>query len=233
MSRIAGFRHSEETRDKIRAALTGKRWSPERLAKHVSARRFIANLVNRTRNLEGQTFGHLHPVCIARRDRQGRLMWFCRCDCGFLTVVASRHLVNGKTISCGCYAATLGPANGRRGAWKHSGSRCHLYKPTLTNEERLRGRNLVEVRQWRVVVFNRDNYTCHACGTRGGKLRAHHLDSWQNHTARRTDVSNGITLCQHCHDSFHLYMGGPRTPCVTSDYYSWKSRIALKSKPEA
>jgi nitrate/TMAO reductase-like tetraheme cytochrome c subunit len=56
--------------------------------------------------------------------------------------------------------------------------------------------------QWRVKVFERDNYTCRECGKRG-QLQAHHKKSWAENVALRFNVRNGITLCVDCHAKKH------------------------------
>lgn len=52
-------------------------------------------------NMTGQRFGHLVVSCFAGKN--GRTRWNCRCDCGAETIVASGHLRNGHTQSCGCF----------------------------------------------------------------------------------------------------------------------------------
>lgn len=52
----------------------------------------------------------------------------------------------------------------------------------------------------RQYVLHRDGYKCQACGTQGGKLHVHHLES------RKTGGNapdNLITLCKSCHDQLH------------------------------
>lgn len=60
-----------------------------------------------------------------------------------------------------------------------------------------------EYRDWRTAVFVRDDYTCQACGVRGGRLRAHHIKPWRTHPELRLEVSNGQTLCAPCHLAVH------------------------------
>ena len=64
--------------------------------------------------------------------------------------------------------------------------------------------------QWRIKVFNRDNYTCQVCGLRGKGIQAHHIKSWKNYPEERLDVSNGVTLCKECHKDTHNYKGRGR-----------------------
>lgn len=78
-----------------------------------------------------QRFGRLVAVEIAGRDKQGRAMWLCICDCGIQKIIASRHLGSGRTRSCGCLMKETSPEAGRRGAAKHSGERSHLYREVV------------------------------------------------------------------------------------------------------
>lgn len=65
------------------------------------------------------------------------------------------------------------------------------------------GRRTQEYKNWRKAVFERDNYTCQICGQKGGHLRAHHIERYRSCIERRTDVTNGITLCDKCHTEVH------------------------------
>lgn len=55
--------------------------------------------------------------------------------------------------------------------------------------------------EWRTGVFTRDDYRCQLCGTRGGKLAAHHIKPFSTHPDLGLEVSNGLTLCWPCHCS--------------------------------
>lgn len=82
------------------------------------------------------------------------------------------------------------------------------YKPDKTPEEREIGRLYEGYGIWRKSVYERDNYTCQCCGdNKGGNLHAHHLDSYNSSKDKRIDISNGITLCEICHISFHSSYG--------------------------
>ena len=65
--------------------------------------------------------------------------------------------------------------------------------------ERLDAMQKLGYRIWRETVFKRDDWTCVWCGTRGGKMHAHHVQSWRDYPKLRYEISNGVTLCAACH----------------------------------
>jgi 5-methylcytosine-specific restriction endonuclease McrA len=60
-----------------------------------------------------------------------------------------------------------------------------------------------EYKAWRKAVFERDNYTCQICGTRGVKLHAHHLMPRSVLPDKTLDPNNGIAVCVPCHKVLH------------------------------
>ena len=68
----------------------------------------------------------------------------------------------------------------------------------------IRARNNAQYREWRIAVFERDNYTCQECGARNGNgkkiiLNADHKKPFAYFPELRYEVSNGQTLCLDCH----------------------------------
>ena len=68
-------------------------------------------------------------------------------------------------------------------------------------------RRNIQYKEWRKAVYERDDYTCKVCGTRGGKLHAHHLNSFTAFPDLRYDLANGVTLCVKHHMEFHRQFG--------------------------
>jgi len=63
-------------------------------------------------------------------------------------------------------------------------------------------------KDWRKDIFEKDNYTCQCCGDQsGGNLNAHHIKSYCDNPELRTEINNGITFCQDCHNDFHHQYG--------------------------
>ena len=52
-------------------------------------------------DLTGKRFERL-TVIKREENRNGRIMWLCKCDCGNERVVRGEHLKNGSIKSCGC-----------------------------------------------------------------------------------------------------------------------------------
>lgn len=84
--------------------------------------------------------------------------------------------------------------------------------------------NSIFWKQWRKLVFTRDNWTCQECGEKGKYLEPHHIKSFskiieENNITKLKqakfcielwDINNGITLCKKCHNKTKL---GIKTLC--------------------
>ncbi len=84
----------------------------------------------------------------------------------------------------------------------HKGEKCHFWKHGKSKELKKRYHD-VEYNIWRRHVFERDNYTCKICNLRGSYLNAHHIKLFSKFPDDRYVVSNGVTLCQSCHNELH------------------------------
>lgn len=54
-------------------------------------------------------------------------------------------------------------------------------------------------KEWRLRIFNRDNFTCQLCKKSDKIIQAHHILPVKNYLLLLFEVWNGITLCCKCH----------------------------------
>jgi hypothetical protein len=172
------------------------------------------------KDISNLSIGSLIVIEKHSKDNFGRWNWLCKCNCGNYKIIASRHLINGKTLSCGCLKTITAINNGKNSSHKISGKNSYLYKESISDFERINRRNsdITKIKNWRNQVYERDNYTCDICKVKGSKLQAHHLNSWSYFKEERFDLNNGITLCKKCHHEFHQSLGGYRNKCTKEDY---------------
>lgn len=81
---------------------------------------------------------------------------------------------------------------------KITGSNSYLWEGGITDENK-RLRKTYEYKQWRKLVYERDDYTCQGCKERGGTLNADHIKPFSIYPELRLDIDNGRTLCVKCH----------------------------------
>lgn len=78
------------------------------------------------------------------------------------------------------------------------GSKSPNWKGGLRTERKKEmGRS--KYKNWRVSVFERDNYSCVKCFSSATYLHADHIKSWKDFPELRYKVCNGQTLCIDCH----------------------------------
>lgn len=80
----------------------------------------------------------------------------------------------------------------------------YMYKHGKTPLRKLAERK-VEYREWRIAIFERDNYVCQICKVRGGELQADHIKPWAYFPDLRLSIDNGRTLCVECHRKTDTY----------------------------
>lgn len=85
-----------------------------------------------------------------------------------------------------------------------SGSNSGSWKGGITPLN-LKIRSSLEYKQWRKMVFERDNYTCQWCRRRGCRLNADHIRPFRLFPELRFDTNNGRTLCIDCHRNTSSY----------------------------
>ena len=53
-------------------------------------------------NISGRRFGKLVAIEPVGRNKKGRLLWLCKCDCSNKVIVNSHDLKSFHTTSCSC-----------------------------------------------------------------------------------------------------------------------------------
>lgn len=137
---------------------------------HGGPRKKVERLVERTpdqcrrlspkADLTGQRFGMVTVTGFAGRDRNGKPVFDCVCDCGKTCQIRGSSLIEGDTKSCGCYRAIksreihvthgdcgkLSQYNHLYLIWKHMLNRC--YSPDGDGYNLYGGRGVTVCDEW-------------------------------------------------------------------------------------
>lgn len=187
-------------------------------------------------DLTNNKYGRLIAIRRVGSDKYKISLWLCLCSCGKEKVVKQNRLKQGITQSCGCLAKEkaierlkkmyrFGSSNSFFGkkhtesakakmsevSKKRIGVKSHNWKGGITPKNQ-KIRNSEEYKQWRLSVFERDNYSCVLCGNRSSvgnpvTLNADHIKPFAYYPELRLDVNNGRTLCVDCHRNTDTYCG--------------------------
>lgn len=143
----------------------------------------------------GEKYGYLTVLEELKRTNDNERLFLCKCDCGKEVSKRMNKLTSGHTKYCwhDCEIKT--------------GEGSATCNPELSWEDRIKGRDYYEYTKWREKVYIKDNFTCKCCNQIGGNLVAHHKDGYNWCLEKRTDVHNGVTLCEECHIDFHKQYG--------------------------
>jgi hypothetical protein len=104
-----------------------------------------------------------------------------------------RSLKQRKNMS----KARMGNHTSRNKGRRYYGSENPCWRGGISREKRYLN---PEYKEWQLMVFGRDNFTCQICKRRGGYLDAHHILPWAIYPEYRYDINNGMTLCKECHN---------------------------------
>lgn len=97
------------------------------------------------------------------------------------------------------------------------GKKHHNWKGGVTPHS-MKIRHSLEYKLWRTAVFERDNYTCIFCGTRGGRLNADHIKPFCDYPELRLAIDNGRTLCVECHKHLGWSLFKERNPMKSTTH---------------
>lgn len=111
-------------------------------------------------NLLGKRFGRLLVVGRETRDKYGRLLWDCVCDCGNTCSISGSTLMSGDSKSCGCLHVELlirnsikhcGKINGKASreyqSWQDAKARC--FNPKNKSFKNYGERGITVCKEWK------------------------------------------------------------------------------------
>ncbi len=108
------------------------------------------------KDLTGEKYGRLIVVECTGRNKHGRPLWLCECECNNKIIVSSPRLLSGNTKSCGCLREeAIAQRNTKHGlkearlyeVWKNMKKRC--YNPQTPNYKHYGGRGISVCDEWR------------------------------------------------------------------------------------
>ena len=111
-------------------------------------------------DLTGQVFGRLTAISVFGKNKYGKTLWHCSCECGSVTLVSTGDLRSGNTKSCGCgqksaliarveqrKAEAVGSLHPRaQSAWRHMLERCE--KPDSDDYQWYGARGISVCERW-------------------------------------------------------------------------------------
>jgi len=139
--------------------------------------------------------------------KKGAVIVICQ-QCGTEFKTIQSRIESGKdrfcSVECGAKYRSLNhtPWNKGKVCLEMRGEKSPHWKGGSKEREQTMGR--IEYRLWRSAVYERDNYTCQACGShKSNTLNAHHILPYAKFPHKRFDIANGVTLCKECHKKVH------------------------------
>lgn len=89
-------------------------------------------------NITGKRFNFLTAISKGEPDKNGKLEWLFKCDCGKTTLIVGSLVKSGKVKSCGCLRSETARANGllSMGAVRHGKSMMAVYAVWKTMRQR-------------------------------------------------------------------------------------------------
>ena len=100
----------------------------------------------------------------------------------------------------------------------------------ISSDDTAAERGTPRYKEWVDQVMFRDNHMCQCCGSRLN-LEVHHIIPYAKDKSKRTDIHNGITLCENCHSAmilggFHQIYGKRNTNIdQLQEYFNNKRRL--------
>lgn len=127
------------------------------------------------------------------RIKQGKEK-YCSRECSDTYRV--KYNGNDKRIYKAWNKGKVGVQKGR------TGKENHFWKGGVSQKnktERELISRTIEYKKWRKSIFERDDYTCQVCFSKGIIIHANHIKKWSDCVDLRFEIKNGITVCKDCH----------------------------------
>lgn len=114
--------------------------------------------------MEGKMFGKWTVLEESGRNKHGKIMWTCKCECGTVKDICGENLRSGNSSSCGCYKLQLFLDR----STKHNMSRTRFYNiwslmirrcsdPNFSKYEIYGGRGVKVNQRWHDFINFRDD----------------------------------------------------------------------------
>lgn len=149
---------------------------------------------------------------------------YCKCGCGQL--VKPRNIwINyhySRSKKCRDQCRQLGFDSTGKSRLDMIGSR----NPKWVDGQR------TNLDNWRLVIYERENYTCQICGHKGESgykidcILAHHIKPRDLYLELIYDVDNGWCLCVSCHHRLHRFAEQSPYPSTwEKSLVTWREQI--------
>lgn len=147
-------------------------------------------------------YNRLTVIRQVSKNRNGDILWLCKCDCGNNKIASGRNLRRGDAQSCGCYR--IERASCVESRIKMSCARMGI------NRDEWDGFAKRYCEKWterlRKRIRDKHNNKCYLCGKsekdNREKLSVHHVDRNKECGCNNKDCIL-VPLCRSCHCSVH------------------------------
>lgn|SRR3990167_2830563 len=201
-----GWKHTEETKQKIGLANLGKKYTEETKKKMKGGN--SGSFKNGHIQLPNAGFQKGHPNYL--KPYAERLIVKCGiCEKKYEILKSALKFGQGKFCSMKCRNKNLSlqiisEETRKKLSEANKGEKAPNWQGCLTSKN-LTIRASSEYRLWRESVFKRDSWTCVWCNQRGVRLNADHIKPFSLFPDLRFAIDNGRTLCVDCHRKTDTY----------------------------
>ena len=173
-------------------------------------------------DLAGKRYGRLTVLHLSsKRGKKGQRYWVCRCDCGVEKEILRGSLVNGTTVSCGCYNREN--ASKRFRIESGLSSKKQVYNRYISQSKERNFSFELSFDQF-IYLTQRD---CHYCGSKPGNLCNKKYGNFRYNGIDRIDSSKGYTLdnvvscCYTCNKA--------KGKLSYTEFMEWIDKLAKKN----